>query len=315
MQGIVQRSTGSWYEIREMNSQQIYSCRLVGKMKLDKHDLTNPIAVGDQILFTIDSNQIGIISEILPRRNYIIRQSPKNKHQLHLIAANIDQAILVTTIIEPQLKPGFIDRFLLSTEPQNIPVTIVFNKADIYGKDELEIFNIHKSIYEKIGYRVLLTSSIDKIGIKELQEQLKNKITLCSGQSGVGKSSLLNEMHEGRAQKTGEISGFSGKGTHTTTFAEMIPLINGGYIIDTPGIKLMSFNNLQLMDVSHNFRELFEASSFCRFGAQCLHRNEPDCEVKLRVSKGFISGIRYDNYLTLIEEIEAQNHWERKKRY
>jgi len=315
MKGIVQRSTGSWYEIREMNSQQIYSCRLVGKMKLDKHDLTNPIAVGDHILFTIDSNQVGIISEILPRRNYIIRQSPKNKHQLHLIAANIDQAILVTTIIEPQLKPGFIDRFLLSTEPQNIPVTIVFNKADIYRKEELEIFHAHKSIYEKIGYNVLLTSNIDKIGIKELHEQLRNKITLCSGQSGVGKVCFLNKNTEGGEQKTGEISGFSGKGTHTTTFAEMIPLINGGYIIDTPGIKLMSFNNLQLMDVSHNFRELFEASLLCRFGAQCLHRNEPDCEVKLRVSKGIISGIRYDNYLTLIEEIEAQNHWERKKRY
>ena len=311
-QAIVTRSTGSWYDVRNETGETV-SCRIRGKFKLHGLKLTNPVAVGDHVIYSMEG-QDAIITEILPRTNYVVRQSPRQKHNLHLLAANIDQAIVVVTIIEPMLKQGFIDRFLLMTEPHDIPVIIVFNKSDLYQQDEMELYEALKYIYEKIGYRVMLTSAKDGFEVDALREQLNNKITLIAGQSGVGKSSLLNQLATHLELKTKALSEYSGKGQHTTTFAEMIYLDESTAIIDTPGIKTLSFNNLEVDDVAHNFREFFEVSAQCKFG-NCTHRNEPKCAVKSAVEEGEISILRYQNYLAILDEIEAQNYWERHKDY
>ncbi len=315
MIGLIMRSTGSWYEVLLENEKRIISCRIVGKLKLEKDIITNPVAVGDKVEVEIENDEQGIIKNILPRRNFIARQSPKSRLQIHLIACNIDQAMLITSMREPDLKPGFIDRFLLTTEPQNIPVLIVFNKWDIYTEKDKAEFDELKIIYEKIGHQVLAASSVDSYGIDVLKQKLNHKTTLISGQSGVGKSSLINQLSPGLKLKTSNLSGYSGKGIHTTTFAEMFRLDFDGFIIDTPGIKSLSFNNLSVMDVAHNFREFFEISDKCRFGSNCSHRNEPDCAVKQAIENGSISEVRYKNYLNVVDEIEAMNYWERNKKY
>jgi len=308
-EGIVVKSTGSWYQVRT-NDQEIISCRIVGKFRLDGKKLTNPVAVGDKVQFVIQSDEAGLIKKILPRQNYIVRQSPRKKHFLHLLASNIDQAIIFMTIVQPNLKQGFIDRFLLMTEPHNIPACIVFNKSDLYSEDDLRMYEYLKEIYEKIGYPVLLTSSVTGQGIPELKALLKDKITLVSGQSGVGKSTALNSLQPNLDIKTKDISEYSGKGQHTTTFAEMHLLDNGGSFIDTPGIKTLAFSNLEPMDVAHNFREFFESSKDCKFH-DCMHRDEPKCAVKEAIEEGKISELRYINYLKILEEIEDQNYWEK----
>lgn len=310
IKGIVTKSTGSWYHVR-LEDQEVWECRIIGKFRLGKMKLTNPIAVGDEVMVQEEAEQKGIIKEILPRRNYVVRQSPRRKQNLHLLASNIDQAVLIITIKSPNLKQGFIDRFLLMTEPYNIPTYIVFNKADIYTEDDLEIYGGLEYIYEKIGYETLLVSATESKGIESLKELLVGKTTLIGGQSGVGKSTLVNAIAPHLQLRTTELSDYSGKGQHTTTFAEMFPLKEGGHIIDTPGIKTLSFSNLEPIDVAHNFREFFEESPNCRFGGQCLHRNEPNCAVKAAIETGEISDLRYLNYLTLLEEIEDQNYWER----
>ncbi|NOT37556.1 MAG: ribosome small subunit-dependent GTPase A [Saprospiraceae bacterium] len=315
MKGLVLKSTGSWYEVLVKEENKTYSSRLAGKLKLNKSDLTNPIAVGDYVQIEKEDDRYAIIKAIEKRKNYIVRQSPKNKHQLHLIAANIDLAILITTLKEPGFKQGFIDRFLITTEPQDIPVLIIFNKADLYGQEELKTFRQLKTIYEKIGYKVMLISCENGEGIEEMKKEILGKVSLISGQSGVGKSSLLNSLIPEANKKTSEISNYSGKGIHTTTFAEMIIMNTNTFIIDTPGIKTLSFNNLQVMDVVHNFREFFKYSDLCRFGRNCTHRDEPNCEVKNAIESGDIYLYRYQNYLNILDEIESQNHWERKKEY
>lgn len=310
--GIVTRSTGSWYEVRNETGESI-KCRIRGKFKLQGLKLTNPVAVGDEVEYKMEGDDALIIT-ILPRTNYVVRQSPRQKHNLHLLAANIDQAILVVTIREPMLKQGFIDRFLLMTEPHDIPVILVFNKEDVYEEEDLEIYGGLKYIYEKIGYRVLLVSAVTGTGIDTLHAELADKTTLIGGQSGVGKSSLLNRLHSGWQLRTSEISDYSGKGQHTTTFAEMLHINESTAIIDTPGIKTLSFNNLEVDDVAHNFREFFAASTDCKFG-NCTHRNEPKCAVKNAIDEGEISILRYQNYLAILDEIEAQNYWERHRDY
>ncbi|MDX1939118.1 MAG: ribosome small subunit-dependent GTPase A [Saprospiraceae bacterium] len=312
--GIVIKSTGSWYQVK-VEEGDLWNCRIVGKFRLEGLKITNPIAVGDEVEVEIENQeeQTGIIQQILPRKNYVLRQSPRKKHDMHLLASNIDQALLISTIISPNLKQGFIDRFLLMTEPYEIPVTIIFNKADLYAEEELELFGGLEYIYNKIGYNVLLVSAIEKLGIEELQTVLKDKITLISGQSGVGKSSLINAIQPQLHLRTTDLSDYSGKGKHTTTFAEMYDLDFGGAIIDTPGIKTLAFNNLEPLDVAHNFREFFSESKNCKFGGSCLHRNEPGCAVKAAIEAGDISELRYINYLTILEEIEDQNYWERHK--
>ncbi|MDP4710568.1 MAG: ribosome small subunit-dependent GTPase A [Saprospiraceae bacterium] len=314
-EGIVIKSTGSWYLV-QMDPDTILECRIIGKFRLDGLKLTNPVAVGDRVLVEPDAELgSGVIRQIQPRQNYVVRQSPRRKHDLHLLASNIDQAVVVVTIVHPNLKQGFIDRFLLMTEPYDIPVTVVFNKCDLYEAHDMEMFEYIKSIYVSIGYQVLLASATHSDGLDDLRMLLKDKTTLVSGQSGVGKSTLINAIQPQLDLRTGEISDYSGKGQHTTTFAQMYNLDFGGAIIDTPGIKTLAFNHLEPMDVAHNFREFFALSDDCRFGGKCLHRNEPGCAVKAAIAEGQVSELRYANYLTIIEEIEDINYWERNNQY
>lgn len=315
MTGKVIKSTGSWYEVKT-DTGHVYSCRVVGKMRLEGLKLTNPIGVGDIVHFEVSDEEAdeGLIKSVKPRKNYVLRQSPRKKHHLHLIASNIDQAMLVVTIVEPMLKQGFIDRFLVMTEPYDIPVIIVFNKGDLLGEKGMLVFEDMKDLYLGLGYEVMLISAEKGGGLEDVKEKLKGKTTLISGQSGVGKSTLINAVHPTLELKTTELSDYSGKGQHTTTFAEMFELEFGGELIDTPGIKTLSFNHLEAMDVAHNFREIFKFSEDCRFG-NCTHINEPGCAVKAAVEEGEIHPWRYANYLQIVEEIEDQNYWERHKDY
>lgn len=310
---LVIRSTGSWYEV-EVDSGKVVKCRIKGKFRLQGMKLTNPVAVGDLVDIEIEDveEKTGIIKTIHPRRNIVVRQSPRKKHFLHLLASNIDQAILIVTINHPKLKQGFIDRFLLMTEPYNIPVSIIFNKADLYNEGDLRVFEYLKELYNKIGYDCYLTSATKNTGTDEVKQALKNKTSLVAGQSGVGKSTLINILEPKLNLRTDELSDYTGKGQHTTTFAEMFNLNFGGKIIDTPGIKNLSFNNLVVLDVAHNFREFFLKSNECKY-SNCTHRNEPGCAVKEAIENEEISDLRYFNYIQILEEIEAQNHWERHK--
>ncbi len=310
--GKVIKSTGSWYDVK-IEDGSIIPCRIIGKFRLDGQKITNPVAVGDHVEIEMESEEArGLIKNILPRKNYVVRQSPRKKHYLHLLASNVDQALLIVTIKNPSLKQGFIDRFLLMTEPYNIPTTVVFNKSDLWDEEDEAIFDFLKEVYESIGYPVFNVSATDGHGIDQLKIHLKDKISLVGGQSGVGKSTIINAILPGIELRTDELSDYSGKGQHTTTFAEMFPLPDGGYIIDTPGIKTLSFSHLEPMDVTHNFREIFEASEHCKF-SDCSHRNEPKCAVKASIESGEISELRYANYLQIIDEIEDQNYWERHK--
>ena len=313
VEGLVIKSTGSWYDVL-LDNEEVVACRIQGKFRLGTLKLTNPVAVGDRVVVNIESEEetVGTIREIKPRKNYVLRQSPRKKHFLHIIASNIDQAIVIVSMRQPSIKVGFIDRFLLMTEPYNIPVTIVFNKSDLNQEDDLPFLEYLKKVYENIGYRTITTSSVSGEGIDELRSALKDKLSLIAGQSGVGKSTLVNNLAPELDLRTQEISDYSGKGQHTTTFAEIFPLPFGGQIIDTPGIKTLGFNYLEEMDVAHNFREFFELSKTCKFG-DCMHRNEPKCAVKAALENEEISPIRYENYLAILDEIENQNYWEIKK--
>ncbi len=311
--GTVVKSTGSWYHVRLDEDQSIWECRVVGKFRLEDIPLTNPVAVGDRVEVKPEGSGRGLIVQILPRRNYVARQSPRRKRDVHLLAANIDQAMLITTVVQPDLKPGFIDRFLLMTEPHEIPVVIVFNKGDLYDERAVDIFFEMKAIYDSIGYRVIATSVVERKGLETMVEVLTNKTTLLAGQSGVGKSSLINAIQPHLHLRVGELSDYSGKGKHTTTFAEMFALDFGGYIIDTPGIKTLSFNNKDPQNVAHSFREFFQLSAHCRFGAACLHRGEPGCAVRAALEQGEVSELRYLNYLALLDEVEGIRPWERTK--
>lgn len=298
----------------KLERDEVLDCRIIGKFRLEGKKITNPVAVGDRVeVERSEREDNGLIRNILPRRNYVVRQSPRRRHDLHLLASNIDQAIVIMTITQPDLKQGFIDRFLLMTEPYEIPAIIVFNKSDLYDAGHVGVFEYLREVYEAIGYNALLVSAMDGQGIPELKALLNHKVSLICGQSGVGKSTLVNAVEPELELRTQELSGYSGKGQHTTTFAEMYPLSGGGALIDTPGIKSLSFIHLEPMDVAHNFREFFEYSEHCKFGGNCLHRNEPGCAVKAAVEAEELSILRYENYLTILEEVEEQNYWERHK--
>jgi len=309
-EGVIVRSTGSWYEV-QMPDKSVIKCRIIGKFRLAGKKVTNPVAVGDKVMVEMESKGgTGLIKEIVDRRNYIIRQSPRKKHFLHILAANIDQAILIVTIREPMLKQGFIDRFILMTEPFDIPVSIFFNKGDIYTDEDIVTYQYLKEVYEQVGYNCYIISALEHKGYEQLNNLLTNKVTLFSGQSGVGKSSVINGLAPHLDLKTGDISEYMGKGQHTTTFAEMYDLGDNTHIIDTPGIKTLSYNHLEVQDVSHNFKEFFAVSPNCRF-QDCTHRNEPKCAVKDGLEEGSLSELRYNNYVKILEEIEDQNYWER----
>lgn len=311
MEGIVTKSTGKWYIVK-LDDGNFMNCQIKGKFRLDKVKLTNPIAVGDRVWVEPEKGlDTGMISKLFPRQNYVLRQSTRQRHQMHLIAANIDQAFVIATIQNPSLKLGFVDRFLLTTETHNIPSFIIINKADIYTEDDMEMYYGLELIYKEIGYQSVLVSAETGQGIDLLKELLKDKITLVSGHSGVGKSSLINTIQSGLEIDTQEISDYSGKGVHTTTFSQMHELDFGGKIIDTPGIKEMGFINMSPSDVAHNFREIFKKSSDCKYN-NCLHDNEPNCAVKEAVESGEISELRYQSYLSVLEDVTNQNYWERE---
>ncbi len=313
MKGTIVKSTGSRYWVRDEVGKVIMA-RIKGKFRMKGLKLTNPVAVGDLVEFEVEKTEeaLGVIHKILPRENYIVRQSPHHRLHLHLLSANINQAVLFVTLKSPKLKQGFIDRFLLMTAPFDIPTYIIVNKADLYDAKDLEKFEELKQIYEAIGYHIILISALEAKNLEMLRDVLKDKITLIGGHSGVGKSTLINSIQPQLDIRTQEISDFSGKGQHTTTFAEMHPLDFGGFIIDTPGIKSLTFNHLEEEDVAHNFLEFFETSKNCKFN-NCLHINEPNCAVKDGIEIGTISNLRYENYLQILGEIRGQNYWERHK--
>lgn len=310
MRGTVIKSTGKWYQVR-LFDQRIISCRIKGKFRLKDYKLTNPIAVGDEVEVELEQHdENGMITAVFSRKNYVLRQSTRKKHFMHLLAANIDQALVIVTIQNPAIKPGFIDRFLLTTEIHNIPTILIINKRDLHGEQDEIIEENIKRIYEDIGYQTLTVSALNGMGFDELKAILKDKTTLISGHSGVGKSTIINRLQPNLELDTNEISDYSGKGIHTTTFSEMFPLDFGGNIIDTPGIKELGFINMEPKDVAHNYREIFKASDNCKF-SDCLHLNEPSCAVKKAIESGSISLLRYQSYCSIMDELTDQNSWER----
>ncbi len=310
--GLVIKSTGSWYKVKSDDGGDVVKARMRGRIRLEGMPVTNPIAVGDRVQYEIKKGE-AVIRHILPRTNYLARQSPRNTRHLHLLGANVDQAVLVVTVRYPNLKLGFIDRFLLMTEPQDIPVIILINKMDLMDEEDLELAGGLQLLYEGLGYRVLPISAKQGEGLDILRQWLQGKQSLLSGQSGVGKSTLLNSLKPDLQLKTKELSRHTGKGQHSTTFAEMHFLDADTRLIDSPGIKKLSFNNLEPQQVAHNFREFFALSPNCKFGGACLHRQEPGCAVKAALESGQISDLRYTSYLQILEEIESQKHWQRHK--
>ena len=276
---------------------------------MDDITSTNPVAVGDKVVIEPEpeTENSAMINEILVRRNYINRQSPRFKYQHHIIAANLDQAMLIATLKEPKTSQGFIDRFLVASEMYHVTPLIIFNKADLYKKKELEKFELWKQMYETIDYKVLLISVMENTGIKEVKELLYNKTTLISGHSGVGKSSLMNMIFPDMKLKTQEVSGWSGKGQHTTTFAEMIDLPAGGRIIDTPGMREFGLVNISPQELSHYFPEMRNRLNDCQFN-NCLHVNEPGCAIKEAVLHKIIQEDRYVSYVNILNSIEERSY-------
>ncbi|MBL7745492.1 MAG: ribosome small subunit-dependent GTPase A [Chitinophagaceae bacterium] len=308
MKAIVYKSTGSWYTVKD-GTGKWHNARMKGIFKIDEITSTNPVAVGDEVDIDVENEteETAIITEILPRRNYINRQSPRHKHQHHIVAANLDQSLLVATLKEPRTSQGFIDRFLVASEMYHVPAIIVFNKSDLYRKKEIEKYEQWKEMYEQVGYKVFLASAGNQEGIEEIKKELAGKTTLISGHSGVGKSSLLNVILPDAELKTGEISGWSGKGQHTTTFAEMFDLPGGGCIIDTPGMREFGLVDIEKQEVSHYFPEMRERLVNCQFN-NCLHVNEPGCAVKQAVADGEISEDRYVSYVNILDSIEEKTY-------
>ncbi|MEO6638459.1 MAG: ribosome small subunit-dependent GTPase A [Ginsengibacter sp.] len=306
MNGFVYKSTGTWYQVRDENGDMI-NARIKGKFKIDNITSTNPLAVGDKVDFDKEENEDGfmIINNIYPRKNYITRQSPHNKHQHHIIASNLDQSLLFATLKDPKTSRGFIDRFLVASEAYHVPAILVFNKVDVYRKRELERLEEFTLEYMRAGYKVLPMSIMENKGVDEVINLLKNKTTLLSGHSGVGKSSFVNHIFPGITLKTQDVSGWSGKGLHTTTFAEMYDLPGGGRIIDTPGLREFALMDIEREELSHYFHEMKELINECRFN-NCMHIEEPDCAVKHAVNEGKISEERYISYRTILDSIDGK---------
>lgn len=303
MKGTVYKSTGSWYVVKD-DQGKTYNARIKGRFKLEDITSTNPVTVGDEIDIASeggDSNNV-IITGISERRNYINRQSPSNKYQHHIIAANIDQALLICTLREPRTSQGFIDRFLVASEAYHVPAILLFNKKDLYRKKETLLYESWKAMYEAIGYKTILMSVEKNEGFEEAEAILHDRTTLISGHSGVGKSSFINAIIPSSGLKTQEVSGWSGKGLHTTTFAEMYDLPEGGRIIDTPGIREFGLVDISRQELSHYFPEMRPLINECQFN-NCLHVNEPGCAVKSAVENETIHIDRYISYCKILDSI------------
>ena len=301
-QGLVLKSTGKWYTL-ELSAGQIVQARIRGKLRLEGLSTTNPIAAGDKVFLLpdVDSEGIRLIDNIVPRKNYLVRKSTNLSKQMQILAANIDHAYLVVTLKSPVTQIAFIDRFLVSAESFRIPTTILFNKTDLYGEEELGLLAVLKNIYSDIGYGVAAISTIDKLTTNFLLNEIDGKNVMISGNSGVGKSSLVNALDATLNLRIGEISQAHEQGKHTTTFAEMHKLASGGYIIDTPGIRAFGLINIEKEHISHYFPEIRDLLGQCRFH-NCMHLNEPYCAVKLALEEDQIAASRYHSYLQLMEE-------------
>lgn len=306
MRARVYKSTGSWYTIKSEEG-QFLQARIRGVVKLDAISSTNPIAVGDWVECTMENQDGVMIESIIDRHNYVARQSPHNKWQQHIIASNLDQSILLATLKSPKTSQGFIDRFLVSCEAFHIPAVVLFNKSDLYGKKEMLQYETLKEMYESVGYRVALFSLTSDTQLDFLHEILKNKTTLLSGHSGVGKSTFINFLFPTMDLVTQEVSEWSGKGMHTTTFAQMYDLPYGGSIIDTPGMRELGLVNLEKEEISHYFPEMLKVLGDCHFN-NCQHQNEPGCAVKKAVAEGVIKMARYESYLDLWHSIEDKKY-------
>jgi len=307
MDGIVVKSTGSWYEVMKPSG-EIINCRLKGKFRLQGLKHTNPVTVGDKINYEMEPNsENGVIFSIEPRKNYIIRKSSNLSKQTHIIASNIDQAILMVTIAFPTTSLGFIDRFLVTAEAYHIPTTIIFNKVDLCTNGLEDVLQETIDLYhKKVGYDYLKTSVNDKIGLDEVKVLLQNKTTLVAGHSGVGKSSLLNAIEPNLDLRTGIISKTSFNGQHTTTFAQMHPLSFGGFIIDTPGIREFGVVDLNNAELSHYFKEMKPFIGKCKFN-NCQHIHEPQCAVLEALEAGQIPAERYQSYLSIMANEDVFN--------
>lgn len=300
MDGLVIRNTGSWYTVRTDEGHTV-DCKIKGNFRLKGIRSTNPVAVGDRVSIVRNAEGTAFITDIKDRRNYIIRKSPNLSKQSHIIAANMDQAFLVVTVNHPQTSTTFIDRFLASAEAYRVPVVLIFNKTDILLPEEREYQDMMINLYETVGYECKAVSAIDEMVRTALEPLLRDKITLFSGNSGVGKSTLLNSLIPGLSLKTAEISEAHDTGMHTTTFSEMLPLPYGGWAIDTPGIKGFGSFDMEPEEICGYFKEIFNFSKDCRF-RNCTHTHEPGCAVRKAVEQHYIAESRYNSYLSMLED-------------
>jgi len=305
MQGLVIKSTGSWYEVQTDEGRSI-KCRIKGKFRTLDIKTTNPVAVGDRVTIEPEPDQdTGLITDLEPRKNYIIRKSVNLSKQAQIIAANLDQAFLIVTLASPRTSLGFIDRFLVTAEAYDIPAKLIFNKLDLFSAEGLDILEDYQSIYEQTGYPCYSVSALKATNLDQIKELLKDKVTLVSGHSGVGKSTLINALLPGHELKTGEISDWSDKGKHTTTFAEMFRLPFGGYLIDTPGIRELGVFDIEKQELGRLFPEIRKLMGNCRFH-NCRHINEPGCAVIDAIEAGKLEPSRYDSYLSIYNNNETR---------
>lgn len=302
MKGLVIRTTGSWYQV-ETEEGKLVECKIKGNFRLKDIKSTNPVAVGDRVSIVMNTEGTAFITDIEDRKNYIVRRSPNLSKQSHILAANLDQCMLIVTIKAPETTTIFIDRFLASAEAYRVPVRLIFNKTDLYDEDDLRYMHGLVDLYSYVGYKCFVISVKQNEGVDEVRRVLSGQVTLLSGHSGVGKSTLINLLLPEAKVRTGEISQSHKKGVHTTTFSEMFPLPWGGYIIDTPGIKGFGVFDMADEEIGHYFPEIFKTSAGCRYG-NCTHRNEPGCAVREAVEKHYISESRYTSYLNMLEDRE-----------
>ena len=308
MRGLVIKNTGSWYTVKTDDGQLIES-KIKGNFRLKGIRSTNPVAVGDYVELITNQEGTAFISSIEDRRNYIIRKSPNLSKQSHILAANVDQALLVVTVNYPQTSTTFIDRFLAGAEAYRVPVIIVFNKRDILSEDELHYEQMMRTLYETIGYQCIEISAATGEGIDELRPLIKDKVSLLSGNSGVGKSTLINQLIPDADKRTAEISEAHNSGMHTTTFSEMIELTDGGYLIDTPGIKGFGTFDIEKEELTSYFKEIFRFSKDCKF-SDCTHTHEPGCAVIKAVEEHYIAASRYQSYLSMLEDKDENKYRE-----
>ena len=300
MQGTVVKSSGSVYGVRAMDGSLI-ECRVKGNFRLKGIRSTNPVAVGDHVKYDVREDGTAYIVEILERKNYIVRKASNLSKQSHILAANLDLCFLIVTISHPATATTFIDRFLAAAEAYRVPVVLVFNKIDIYDSSEREELEYLTALYSSIGYRCLHTSATDNVGIDALKEMMRGKVSLLAGNSGVGKSSLVNAIAPEIAARVGEISKTHDTGMHTTTYTEMFEFMPQSYIVDTPGVKGFGTYDMEVEEISHYFVEFFELSKDCRYG-NCTHTHEPGCAVLKALEDGRLAPSRYQSYLSMLED-------------